>query len=167
MAPVPYFEEKQRYPQWIPWIGVFIGMGIAAWVVPVFVDRLNNGKGDLGELLAVIAGIIILIAVLGGLFAVYRLTIAVDQDGISYLYFPTFLKPKRIPTGCIVSFEVRELSFSEIAAEHPKKKSRKEVCVLYSWTVADLELSDGSHVILGTTNPDGLRWALKKLQSSS
>ena len=177
MTPVPYYEEKQTNPTWMGWTVILFGSGLLIFLLYLFADRYHAASGswtkELTGLVGAMIGTVSAIAVAAWLLFVNHLRVRVSDEGLEYVFVPTFWKPRSIPVSSILSFEMRRLGFWEYIQAGGKHRSiriverRKEVCVIRSFTVADLSLPDGKHLILGTENPDGLRWALKKLKGTA
>jgi hypothetical protein len=171
MASAVFFEEKQRNPPWMGWIVIIAGMGMLGFVLVELLKRwVDPNNPDTSELLVWTPGIIVIVGVIAWLVLSNHLSVSIDKEGISYVFVPTFWKPKRIEADQLESFELRMITFSELTssgASHDvfKAKRKREVCVIWGSTVADLHLRDGRQVILGTRNPEGMRWALKRLQN--
>ncbi len=176
MRAVPFYEEKQTNPAWIGWIIILSGVGLLTFLTFMFIERYDAAGGawskDLTSLLGAAAGSSIALAVAAWLVFINHLTVTITEAGVQYLFVPTFWKPRTVSADAIVSFEVRKLSLWEFLQASRRYKSplftsgKKEVCILRTFTVADLALADGRHLLLGTRNPDGIRWALKKLKSA-
>lgn len=151
------------------WIVIFTGMGMLGFVLVELTKRwADPSNPNTSGLLAWVPGIILGVGVIAFFVLSNHLSVSIDKEGITYRFVPTFWKPKRIEVEQLESFELRKIAFSEITsagASHDvlKAKQKKEVCVIWGSTVADLHLRDGRQVILGTKNPDGMMWALKRL----
>lgn len=176
MTAVPFFEEKQNNPAWMGWTVTLLGSGLLVFLLYLFAERwyaAESWTNELTSLVGAMIGTVSAVAVAAWLLFVNHLRVTVSDEGLEYVFVPTFWKPRSIPVSSILSFEIRRLGFWEYIQAGGKHRSiriverRKEVCVIRSFTVADLSLSDGKHLILGTENPDGLRWALKKLKGTA
>ncbi len=172
MASAVFFEEKQTNPPWIGWIVIFFGMVFLSFVLIELANRWNDPSNpDTSGPLAGCAGIILVVGVVAWLIFNNHLSVSIDREGISYVFLPTFMDAKRIEADQVESFELRKMTFSEFISSTKSKRAlhkvdqQKEVCVMKGWTVADIQLRDGRRVILGTENPDGMHWALKRLQN--
>lgn len=177
MRAVPFYEEKQTNPAWMGWIFILSGVGLLTFLTFLFIERYEASGGawnkELTSVVGAAAGSSIALAVAAWLVFTNHLTVTVTEDGVQYLFVPTFWKPRTVTADAIVSFEVRKLSLWEFLQASRQYKSpmfasrKKEVCILRTFTVADITLADGRHLLLGTRNPDGFRWALKKLKSAA
>lgn len=154
------------------WIIIITGVVMLCFVLVELVKRwVDPSNPDTGGFLVWAApGIILGVGVIAWLVLSNHLSVSIDKEGITYVFVPAFWKPKRIEATELESFELRKVTFSELTssgASHDvfKAKQKKEVCVIWGSTVADLHLRDGRQVLLGTRNPDGMLWALKRLQS--
>lgn len=156
------------------WLVVFFGVGMLIFILYSFADSYEASGGDwtknLSGLAGAAAGSSIAVAVASWLVFINHLTVTITNEGVQYVFVPTFWKARTVAAASIVSFEVRTMSFWEYLSAGGRHKSiplasrKKEVCVIRSFTVADLALANGRHLLLGTKNPDGMRWALKKLK---
>lgn len=172
---VPFYEEKQTNPAWMGWAVVIVGTGMLVFVITTLAQKWpangNLMNDDVKGLLATVAGILITAGVMAWLVFSNHLTVSVDREGLTYLFWPVFWKPKHIPAESLAGFEIRKMSFMEYIASGGSRRAirpanpKTEVCIIRSFTVAELRLRDGRKVLLGTTNPDGLGRALKKLQA--
>lgn len=177
MTSVPYYEEVQTAPPWMGWTIILSGMGMLTFLLILFVDRFTASagvwNGDLTGLLGAAAGTAVSVGVAAWLVFSHRLAVWISDEGIRYLFVPTFWKPRKVSVESVVSFEVRKLSFWEYIASGGRRRTfplaaqKKEICLVRSLTVADLALTDGRRILLGTRNPDGMRWALKKLKGAA
>ncbi len=171
---VPFYEERQTNPPWIGWLVVFSGVAILGILLVVFINKYEESAGlwtdDLSGLAGAAAGSSVAIAVAAWLVFTTHLSVSISSEGITYTYVPSFWKPKHVPPESIEAFEVREMGWPEYVASGGRKRriastrGNKEVCIIHSLTVADLTLPGGRRLLLGTRNPDGLLWALKKLK---
>lgn len=168
MLPVPFFEEKQVNAPWMGWVIVFAGVGTLVVVVVKLSERWYN-TGSIAELIAGTLGVILIGGSIAWLAFTHHLAVSIDKEGISYVFVPSFYEAKRITADNVESFELRKLVASEMfgaksSSRLKSKLPKKEICVVAGMLVVDLRLKDGRHVLLGTNNPDGMLWALKKLQ---
>lgn len=157
------------------WMVVLSGVGLLVFLIYLSVDRYEASGGawnkDLKAVAGAAVGTVSAIAVASWLVFVNHLSVTITNEGVHYVFVPTFWKARKVPVDSIVSFEVRKMSFWEYIDAGGRHKSqqlvprKKEVCVISSFTVADLALADGRHLLLGTRNPDGMLWALKKLKA--
>lgn len=174
--PVPFYDEKQKNPAWMGWLLVLSGAGLLMFLVYLFIERYDASGGqwnkDLKGLIGAMVATLVSIGVAAWLVFINHLRVTISDEGIRYTFVPTFWKSRTVPASSILAFEIRRLGFWEFLQAGGKHKTirlverKKEVCIIRSFTVADLTLADGKHLILGTKNPDGLRWALKKLKSA-
>lgn len=171
---VPFYEERQTNPPWIGWLVVFAGVAILGVLLVVFINKYEESAGmwtdDLSGLTGAAAGSSIAIAVAAWLMFIAHLNVSISSEGVMYTYVPSFWKPKRVAPESIQAFEIRKMGLPEYLASGGRKRrlssvrNNKEVCIIHSFTVADLTLAGGRKLLLGTRNPDGLLWALKKLK---
>lgn len=169
MAAGIFFEEKQVNAPWMGWTAVFIGVGLLVFVLLKLSIRWQS-TGSVAELIAGGLGVVVVTGTIAWLAFTHHLHVTVDREGISYTFVPSFYEAKRIAASDLTSFELRRLTTSEMfestrsSRKLDKKAPKKEVCVVGGWLVADLRLKGGRQVLIGTRNPDGLLWALKRLQ---
>lgn len=172
MPSAVFFEEKQINAPWMGWSAVFVSVGLLAVVLLELSNRWHN-TGSFAELIAGALGVVLIGGTVAWLAFTHHLMVSIDKEGISYTFAPSFYEPKRISSADIESFELRKLLTSELFASSKSSKwlkgdaATKEVCVVGGWMVVDFQLKSGRHVILGTHNPDGMLWALKRLQYKS
>jgi len=170
MASAIFFEEKQVNAPWMGWTAVFIGLGALVFVLLKLSDRWHS-TGSIAELIAGGIGVVLITGTIAWLAFTHHLFVTIDREGINYTYVPTFYEPKRIAAAELISYELRKLTSSEMfessktAKKLKNKMPQKEICTVGGWMVADLRLKDGRQILLGTHNPDGLLWALKRLQN--
>ncbi len=174
MASAVFFEEKQVNAPWMGWLTVMVGVGMLVFVLIEIANRWGNPDSNLSGPVAGVVGIVVIVATVAYLAFTHHLHVSIDREGISYVFVPSFYTPKRIPADAVQSFEIRKLTTSELFEgsrqsqnKWKSKAPKKELCVVGGWTVADLQLNDGRRVLLGTKNPDGLLWALKRLQNQA
>lgn len=181
MNSVVFYEEEQRNPGWFMWVTIFFGLGMLVFTVTRTLQQWEKSgamNNDVVKLMVTAGVIVITIGLVAWLISANRLTVHVDKDGITYRLFPNCLKTKRIPAEAIASYELRKMtSMEQLYAGGRYRPARrglfnrvssgKEYNVLLGCKVADVMLKDGRRIILGTRNPEGLMWALKKLLSGS
>lgn len=181
MASVVFYEEEQRNPAWFMWATVFFGLAMLAFTAITTLQQWEKSgamSNDVIKLMVATGGIVITIGLVAWLVSANRLTVHFDKDGITYQLFPNCLKTKRIPVEAIASYELRKMtSMEQLYAGGRYRSARrglfsrgssgKEYNVLLGCKVADVKLKDGRRILLGTRNPDGMLWAMKKLLSGS
>jgi len=169
MASAIFFEEKQVNAPWMGWTAVFVGVGLLVFVLLKLSERWHT-TGSVAELIAGGIGVVVIAGTIAFLAFTHHLQVTVDREGIRYIYVPSFYEAKRIAASDIISFELRKLTSAEMfestkASKKLKNKlPMKEICTIGGWMVADVRLKDGGQILLGTRNPDGILWALKRLQ---
>lgn len=170
MASAVFFEEKQINAPWMGWTAVFVAIGLLVFVLIKLTERWHN-TGSVAELIAASLGVVLIGGTIAWLAFTHSLVVTIDRGGINYVFIPSFYESKRIQATDVESFELRRLKpWEAVEAAHDAKKAgkknpKKEVCVVNGWMVAELRLKDGRQVVLGTRNPDGMLWALKRLQN--
>jgi len=181
MASVVFYEEEQRNPGWLMWLIILFGLGMLMFVMTLMFQRMDSPgevNNDIIKLMVGAGGVVLTMGLVAWLISANRLTILVDKGGITYQLFPNCLKTKRIPVEAIASYELRKMTSMEQfyagGTYRPVRSklfnqfsSGKEYNILLGCKVADVKLKDGRQILLGTRNPDGMMWALKKLLSGS
>ena len=158
------------------WLLVFFGVAILGILLVVFITKYEESAGmwteDLSGLVGAAAGSSIAMAVAAALVFSAHLSVSVSSEGITYTFVPSFWKPKKVSPESIELFQIRKMGLSEYMASGGRRRrisslrGNKEVCIIHSFTVADLTLVGGRKLLLGTRNPDGFLWALKKLKGT-
>ena len=181
MASVVFYEEEQRNPGWLVWVIVLFGLGMLVFTLTMTLQQWENSgtmSRDVIKLMVAAGGIVVTIGVVSWLVTANRLTVHVNKEGITYQLFPNCLKSKHIPVEAIASYELRKMTSMEqfyAGGTYRPVRSKffnhfspgKEYNILLGCKVADVKLKDGRRILLGTRNPDGMLWAMKKLLSGS
>lgn len=89
------FNETQRFNQW--WLWLILGASTLAVITKPIVewaqsDFKDNATFDTGFWI----GSVTMVAVIF-LFILFRLSVTIDERGLSYQFFPIHLQPKSIP----------------------------------------------------------------------
>lgn len=172
-----FFEEKQKLPVILRWIVVFTGLALCfpfmqgMYVRSIFHEPLGEASMSNMELMILPSIVALIAGLMAWLVSSMYLEIKIDQSGIFYRFFPHQIKTKRIDKKTIADFMIRKLRWIELVqSKHAGKfrQSEKNQILRLSGTMAlELRMPGDLKIILGTQNPEGLRWAMKKLMSNS
>ena len=172
-----FFDEKQKLPVIIRWIVIFTGLALCfPFMQGMYVRSiLHEPWGDASLSNSELMTLPVIVAMIAGsvawLVSSMFLEIKIDQSGIYYRFFPHQIKTRRIDKKTIADFMIRKLRWIELAqSKHAGKfrRSDKDQIFRLTGTMAlELRMHDDLKIILGTQNPEGLRWAMKKLMSNS
>jgi hypothetical protein len=172
-----FFEEKQVLPRYIVWITVFTTLAMCIPLLRgLYIRQVLNGpwgKSDfsVGEIYLSLALVLLVGSLVVWLIASMSLVVKIEGEAISYRSFPAAPKEKRISRHEILNYQVRKLHWKELIQstksrrllQHPKRRIYR-----FSGRMGlVLNLVDDASIILGTTNPDGMIWAMKKLMGPS
>ncbi len=167
-----FYEERQRLSPIWAWLVAVAGLGMTFPLFRLLYKQviLEENMGINARKIAIVLCLLIVtLAFLVWLTSAFNLDVKIDSTGVRYHYFPHHYYAKRIERQTIVAYEVREIQLSELI--EPKRRlgspSNKQVCTVSGKMVVDIILADNQHIILGTTNKDSMRWAMKKLLEPS
>ena len=171
-----FFEEKQKLPVTLRWIVIFSGLALCfpffggVYVRSILQEPWGKASWDTGDLIGVILVIVFIVSVLLWLVRAIGMEIKIEAVSVEYRLFPYQGKITRIEKQDIIGYEVRKIRWTEPSqGEYGKgyrKKSKNQVLVLRGRMAVELKLLGDQKLILGTLNPDRLRWAMKKLMSN-
>ena len=166
-----YYEEVQSYKQ-NPWTWVvLLAICLAALLSAAngLYWQLLKGEpwGDLSNegLILLSAFPIFLCALISWLILSVKLQVIVDTSGVSYKFFPTVPKWTKISKEEIMGFTIEKRSLAN-ALRHLDSEKVKSMNVK-GRALMSFELTNGNKIRLGSTNPEGFAWAMKKLFSSN
>ena len=172
-----FFEEKQKLPGYVVWIVVFTSLAMCVPLLRGLYIRLvlNETWGNSGfsnfEICISLAAVFLIAPVIVWFLATMNLVVKIDSGGISYVSTPVDGKEKRITRQEIHSYEVRKLKWDELLQSTKSRRlmqQGKSKIHRFSGTMGlVLRLPGEATIILGTTNPDGMIWAMKKLMTAS
>ena len=167
-----FYEERQRLSPILAWVVAAVGLGMTfpLFRLLYFQVILEENMGiNVKKIGIVLFFLMVTLAFLVWLTAAYKLDVKIDSSGIRYHYFPHHYHPKRIERQTIVGYEVREIQLSELIQMNKRlgTPDNKQVCTISGKTVVDITFAADQHIVLGTTNKDSIRWAMKKLLETS
>jgi hypothetical protein len=172
-----FFEEKQKLPGYIVWIVVFTSLAMCVPLLRGLYMRLvlNEawGKSSFSnvEICMSLAAVILVAGLVVWLLASMNLVVKIDGGGISYVSYPMGGRETRIGRQDIHSYEVRKLKWDELLQSTKSRRLLKQgKSQIHRFSGAMglvLKLADDATIILGTRNPDGMIWAMKKLMATS
>jgi hypothetical protein len=100
-----------------------------------------------------------------------NLVVKIDGGGITYRSNPGGSKEKRIAREAILQYDVRKLKWDELLQSTKSRRllqeGKNQIHRLSGTKGLVLTLADDVTIILGTANPDGMIWAMKKLMATS
>jgi hypothetical protein len=161
-----YFQEEQRFNQWWIWIIIAFVTGVWIWqiVQQVIMGKPfgNNPAPDLVVFLTAIPVVLVFF-----LFRMMKLETVIDQDGVKCRFKPFQRKFKSFPVNDIVLYEVKKynpiMEYGGWGIRYGRKGTAYNVrgnMGLY------LELRNRKTFLIGTQNPDSVRYAMDKLMRS-
>jgi hypothetical protein len=146
-------------------LGAFVPLAIGMYD-QLFLDHAWGDKpmSDDG-LIAFFIIMIIVTAIVAAVIYLSRLDVQIDEQGIRYKLFPRQLKWAGISPGEIATYEVRKLGFMQsiILKKGSRFLKSKQVVNLVATNQLVLQLKNGNKIIIGTNNPEGIEWAMKRL----
>ena len=165
-----YYEEEQhlRNNQWL-YVGMLvITMGALLPLIKGIQRQIVNGEpwGDKpmsdNGIIALTVFVFVICCLLTWLIVSMKLHVIIDAEGVHYKFFPNEPRWSTISKEEIIDFEVEKkklLSFGHHRKWFVKTKSMN----VNGTFQLSLFLRNGKKVQLGSRNPEGLRWAMKKL----
>ena len=167
-----YYEEKQSYKQ-NPWTWVVllaICLGALLSVANGLYWQLLKGEpwGDMSnEGLILLASFpLFMCALISWLILSVKLQVIVDTSGVSYKFFPKVPKWIKISKEEITGFTIEKGSLMN-ALRHLNDSEKVKSMNVNGRALMSLELKNGKKIRLGSANPEGFAWAMKKLFSSN
>jgi hypothetical protein len=172
-----FFEERQKLPGHVVWIVIFTAVAMCVPLLRGLYFRLvlnepwGNGDFSNKEICLALAFVVGVSALVVWLLVSMNLVVKIDSAGITYRSFPGAGREKRVTRQDIHAYEVRKLKWNELVQSTKSRRllqqGKSQIHRFSGKTGLVLKLADGVTIILGTTNPDGMIWAMKKLMSPS
>lgn len=124
----------------------------------------NEPMPDEGLILVLILMLVISGFVIAVIYST-RLETRIDSTGIHYKFFPHQCKWQAIVPEEISGYKVRKLGFfrSIILKKGKTFSKTKNMVNLLGTTQLVVDLKTGKQIIIGTENPEGVEWAMKRL----
>jgi hypothetical protein len=167
-----YHEEEQSYKQ-NPWTWVVllaICLGALLSVANGLYWQLLKGEqwGDMsdGGLILLASFPLFMCALISWLILSVKLQVVVDTSGVSYKFFPQQPKWVKISKEEIARFTVEKRNLRS-AIRHLNDSEKVKSMNVNGRAMISLELKNGKKIRLGSANPEGFAWAMKKLFSSN
>lgn len=172
-----FFDEKQKLPGLLSWFIVFIGLAICfpllrgLYLRSILHQEWNSESMSNLGILALLSLLLVVNGVVVWLVSSLYLELKIDQGGISYRYFPNHRGFRRINRNAIAAYVVRKLTWTEKIRGKRRRRLRgpdeSQIFIVNGSQALIINLSTGQKLILGTQNPEGMGWAMKKLMSNS
>jgi hypothetical protein len=174
----PYFEEVQRLRDngWIFVVIVVIALGSLGplvyglyWQVGQGVPWGNEPMTDVSLVMLTIF-ILVTVTLLGVMLGNLKLETRIDSEGIHYRMFPIKRKWRLIVPPLISEYSLeKKYRFFENAGIgfHRSLLRRTTSFRIWSRTHLSIKLHDGHRILLGTQNPEGMEWAMRKLMNKN
>lgn len=172
-----FFEEKQKFPGLLSWFIVFIGLAMCfpllrgLYIRSILHQEWNSESMSNLGIIALLSLLLLVNGVVVWLVSSLYLELKIDQEGISYRYFPNHRGFRRINKNAIADYVVRKLTWTERTRGKRRRRLRgsdeSQIFLVNGNKALVINLSSGQKLILGTQNPEGLDWAMKKLMSNS
>lgn len=109
---------------------------------------------------------IVLCAFIGGAIVfLTKLDIRIANDGVHFRFFPTQIKWRLIQRDEIESYELKKLQWYDTGrlGRLKSRLSGRKVYKTFGSSVVLIKLRSGEQIMLGTGNPEGIGWALKRM----
>jgi hypothetical protein len=163
-----YYEEVQSYKQ-NPWTWVALLAICLAVLLSVgngLYWQLLKGEpwGDMSNegMILISAFPLFICALISWLILSVKLQVTVDASGVSYKFFPTASKWTKISKEEISGFTIEKRSLVS-ALRHLNDSEKVKSMNINGRAMMALELKNGKKIKLGSGNPEGFAWAMKKL----
>jgi hypothetical protein len=122
----------------------------------------DNPMSD-DRLIILAAFLFFVCALISWLFLSVKLQVVVNESGVSYKFFPQEPKWVKISKEEIESFTIEKRNLVN-TMRHLKQGSEKLKSMnVNGRAMVSLELKSGMKIRLGSANPEGFAWAMKKL----
>ncbi|HNQ82220.1 MAG TPA: hypothetical protein PLW31_05410 [Bacteroidales bacterium] len=157
------YKEIQRFNQWWIWLIILLLSGFWIWqlVQQIFMG-IPFGDNPAPDFVVILLGLFPLGALL--LFRFMILETVIDEQGVKYRFKPFQRKPKLIKPEDVKTYEVKKynpvMEFGGWGVRYGLKGTAYNVKGNMG---AQFDLKNGKRFMLGTQNPDALRYALNKL----
>jgi hypothetical protein len=167
----PYFEEVQtlRNRSWL-WLVVIVSMltalisiGQGLYWQLVEGEPWGNEPMSNAGLIAMFVMLVVVDLIVIGLIYNSKLEIRIDESGVHYRSFPKIIRWRTIVPDEILDFQLRKLNFFQAMRIKKFQLGDNKVVKLLSPSLVELKLKNGTTVSLGTENPEGIGFALKRL----
>jgi hypothetical protein len=169
-----YFEEVQTFREnrWVLALvialSVFTLLPIAYGMRQQLVDGVPWGDEPMPDNGLIFMFLFVLLCIGIAAFVVLssRLEVAVDAQGLRYRFFPITPKWKRLTRDEIASYTLEKhfKIFESGGFGHHRSILRKTRSYrIRGGHHLSLKLNNGQRLLLGTQNPEGMEWAMRKL----
>ena len=164
-----YFKEEQKFDQWWIWMIMLLISGVWIWqlVQQVFMG-IPFGNNPAPDLVVILIGLFPAFGIF--LFRVLTLETNIDETGISYRFRPFQRKFKIIKAEDIARFEVKKYNPIMDYGGWGIRLGSTGKGTAYNVRGNQglyFELKNKKKFLLGTQNPDSIRYAMEKLLSKS
>jgi hypothetical protein len=169
-----YFEEVQTFREnrWVPVlviaISAFTLLPIAYGMYQQLVTGVPWGDKPMSDngLILMFLSVLVSIGIAASVVLLSRLEVEVNEQGLRYRYFPITFKWQLVTPDNIESYtlEKRFRIFQSGGFGYNRNILRQRRSYrIRGGRHLSLKLKNGQQVLLGTQNPEGLEWAMKKL----
>ena len=166
-----YYEEEQNLKsnQWLYVLMLVLTMAAMLPLIHGIYLQVIKGEpwGDsplTNEGIIALAFIIFLICcITTWIFICMKLHVIIDTEGVHYRFFPNHPKWSTIRKEEIIDFDVEKKSIFLRLVHHTKWFVKSKTLNVDGPFHLSLFLKNGRKLQLGSHNPEGLRWAMKKL----
>lgn len=166
-----YYEETQHLRN-SPWIFVLtIALTLGA-MLPLLrgihqqvgknIPWGNEPMSDQG-LLALTAFIFAISCGIVWIFAMMKLHVIIDEAGVHYRFVPNEPKWSTVTREEIIDFAIEKKNLFNGFGHHRQWFIHTKTMNLNGKVLLSLRLKNGKKIKLGSQNPEGLEWAMKKL----
>jgi hypothetical protein len=159
------FNESQKFRQW--WIYAILLTVIGIFGYGIFKQFiLNEPWGSKPTSTAILLSVLIFQVLLLVLFQLFRLDTEINDQGVSYRFFPLQSKYKTIPWIAVQKAYIRKYSPIGEYGGWGLRYGGKERGRAYNISGnigLQLELKDGSKILIGTQKSEELEALLKKM----
>lgn len=168
-----YYEEEQNLNH-SPWLWVLLlifTLGALFPLVNGFYWQIIKGQpwgdkpmSDAG-IIALVIAILLLSGFMGSIIVFMKLHVIIDMQGVHYQFFPNERKWNTITKDAILYYEIGKKNIFIRYGYYRYWFVRTKTMNVNGTVHLSLHLTNGRKVELGSRNPEGLQWAMKKLFS--
>lgn len=153
------FKETQRFDQW--WMRIFLLIALAIAASPLVFDfdiQINSKTA----MVSIIISMVIILSVFLGFWFLFKLETSMDQQGVSYRFFPFHMKPRTQNWSEIDTIQVRKYKpLREYGGWGYRITLRKNKALTTKGNLGiQIVFKNGNELLLGTQRPEEARKAI-------
>jgi hypothetical protein len=166
-----FYEEDQQLRN-NPWIYVFmlaVTMSVLLPLIQGIYQQVIEGRPWGDEPMsdnALIALSVIIFALCCGvtwMLTSMKLHVIIDSEGVHYRFFPNEPRWRTIRKEEIIDFDIHKTNLFNRFGHHRQWFIKTKRMNVNGRVLLSLRLKSGKKIKLGSRNPEGLEWAMKKL----